>query len=253
MAVDEAVLASVGAGDAPPTLRLYGWEPACLSLGFSQSIHDADTVRLAARGWQVVRRPTGGKAILHADELTYSVALPPDHPLTALGIVESYREISAALMHALNLLGADPHSERRAETDGKRPGAVCFEVPSHYEITVDGKKLVGSAQVRRKAGLLQHGTLPLTGDLSRICDALAYAEDSEREAARETVLSRALTLESALGRVVAWDEAAAAVRDGFAAVFGVELVPGTLTDGEWAEAESLADGKHRSPDYLQAR
>nr|MCU0466573.1 octanoyltransferase [Anaerolineae bacterium] len=133
------------------------------------------------------------------------------------------------------------------------PGAVCFEVPSHYEITVDNKKLVGSAQLRRKSGLLQHGTLPLTGDLTRICDSLTYTDEAAREAARETVLSRALTLESALGRVVSWDEAAAAVRDGFAAVFGVELVPGTLTDGEWAEAESLADGKHRSSDYLQAR
>lgn len=253
MAADEAILEAVGAGDSLPTLRLYAWEPACLSLGFSQKVADADLIRMAARGWQMVRRPTGGKAILHTDELTYSIALPPDHPLTTLSIVDSYREISSALMSALNLLGAAPHSERRSDDAPKRPGAVCFEVPSHYEITVDGKKLVGSAQVRRKSGLLQHGTLPLTGDLSRICDALAYPDEDSREAARQIVLDRALTLENALGRSISWDEAAEAVSEGFETIFGIELVLAGLTDSEMARAEQLADEKHRSPEYLQAR
>jgi lipoate-protein ligase A len=254
MAADEAMLEAVGSGLALPTLRLYAWQPACLSLGFSQSAADADLVRLAARGWQMVRRPTGGKAILHTDELTYAVALPPTHPLAALGIVESYRHISRALMHALNLLGASPHSDRRAPDAPARPaGPVCFEVPSHYEITVDGKKLIGSAQVRRKSGLLQHGTLPLTGDLTRICDALAYPDDPAREAARDAVRQRAITLQEALGRDVSWDEAAEAVRAGFEAVFDITLVPDTLSPAEIARAEALADEKHRSPDYLQAR
>lgn len=253
MAADEAILESVGAGDVLPTLRLYAWEPACLSLGFSQKVADADLIRMAARGWHMVRRPTGGKAILHTDELTYSVSLPADHPLTELSIVDSYREISRALMHALNILGAEPHSERRSDDAAKRPGAVCFEVPSHYEITVEGKKLVGSAQVRRKSGLLQHGTLPLTGDLTRICDALSYPDEDSREAARQVVLDRAITLESALGRVVTWEAAAEAVSEGFEAVFGIELVLSGLTDTEHARAEYLADEKHRSPDYLQAR
>ena len=253
MAADEAILEAVGAGLVPPTLRLYAWSPACLSLGFSQKMADADLVRLTARGWQMVRRPTGGKAILHTDELTYSVALPPDHPLTVLGIVDSYREISRALMHALTLMGAAAHSERRSDTAPQRPGAVCFEVPSHYEITVEGKKLVGSAQVRRKSGLLQHGTLPLTGDLARICDALAYPDEIEREAARQTVLERAITLNDALGHPVTWDEAAEAVSEGFEAVFGIELVLSGLTEWERERADLLADEKHRSLSYLQAR
>jgi lipoate-protein ligase A len=254
MAADEAILESVGAGDAPPTLRLYAWEPACLSLGFSQSHADADLVRLAAHGWGWVRRPTGGKAILHTDELTYSLSLPADHPLAAQSIVESYREISRALMHALTVLGAATHSERRPADSPKASGAVCFEVPSHYEITVEGRKLVGSAQVRRKAGLLQHGTLPLTGDLARICDALAYPDDAQREAARATVHQRALTLSEALQRVVTWDEAAQAVVGGFAQVFEVEWVSAAgLTPAEAERAQQLVDEKHRSPVYLSAR
>jgi lipoate-protein ligase A len=253
MAADEAILEAVGAGDVPPTLRLYAWSPACLSLGFSQKSADADLIRIAARGWQMVRRPTGGKAILHTDELTYSVALPPDHPLTQLSIIESYREISRALIHALNILGAAAHSERRSDDAPKRPGAVCFEVPSHYEITVDSKKLIGSAQVRRKSGLLQHGTLPLTGDLACICDALTYPDEQTRDDARQTVLERALTLENALGRPVTWYETAEAVSEGFEAIFGVELVLSSLIDSERERAEQLADEKHCSPDYLQAR
>lgn len=253
MAVDEAILEAVGMELVPPTLRLYAWQPACLSVGFSQKAADADLIRMAARGWQLVRRPTGGKAILHTDELTYSIALPTSHPLTNLSIVESYREISRALMYALNLLGADPHSERRSDEAAKRPGAVCFEVPSHYEITVEGKKLVGSAQVRRKTGLLQHGTLPLTGDLARICDALAYPDEPTRDAAREVVLNRALTLENALGRAVTWESAAEAICEGFETTFDIELVVGGLTEAEHAHAHQLSEEKHRSPDYLQAR
>ncbi|HVU12241.1 MAG TPA: hypothetical protein VHD90_13240, partial [Phototrophicaceae bacterium] len=139
MAVDEAILASVGAGDQPPTLRLYRWEPPCLSLGYGQRSREADLDRLAARGWEIVRRPTGGRAILHADELTYSLALPSDHPLAALGIVESYRRISEALISALTGLGAQPHAERADSQTAHTTNPVCFETPSHYEITVAGR------------------------------------------------------------------------------------------------------------------
>ncbi len=171
MAVDAAILAAVCRRGCAADAALYGWTPPCLSLGYGQRARDADADRLAARGWDIVRRPTGGRAILHADELTYSVALPADHPLARIGVVESYRRISAALLAALEALGAQPHADRAAESDKSATSPVCFETPSHYEITVDGRKLVGSAQVRRREGLLQHGTLPLSGDIARICDA----------------------------------------------------------------------------------
>src|SRR5258707_11959212 len=97
MAIDEAILEAVGQGNSAPTLRLYRWNPPCLSLGYAQPIEDADLERIQARGWQVVRRLTGGRAILHTDELTYSVALPLDHPLVAGTILDSYRRLSSAL------------------------------------------------------------------------------------------------------------------------------------------------------------
>lgn len=252
MAVDDAILEAVGRGDQPPTLRLYAWSPACLSLGYGQKETDADGARLEHFGWDLVRRPTGGKAILHTDELTYSVTLPGDHPLAEVDIVESYRRISQALMAALVKLGLTPQADRKDDSV-KGAGAVCFEVPSHYEITAGGRKLVGSAQVRRKNGLLQHGTLPLTGDLGHICDALAYADDADRDAARASVYRRAVTLEDALGRAVTWDEAAAAVRDGFREVFAVDLIPGTLSDAEARAADQAERDRYASTARLITR
>jgi lipoate-protein ligase A len=252
MAVDEAILAS-----GIPTLRLYRWQPMCLSLGYGQRSRDADLARLAERGWDLVRRPTGGRAILHGDELTYSLSLPADEPLAKLSIIESYRRISAALLAALESLGAQPHAER-ADSDlqaGAEPpiSPVCFETPSHYEITVDGRKLVGSAQVRRKNGVLQHGTLPLAGDITRICDVLAYADEDGRLAAKADVRAHALTLEEALGKAIDWQTAADAVASAFTAVFEVDFAEGGLSSAEEAEAERLTAEVYGSDDWTLRR
>ncbi len=126
-------------------------------------------------GWDLVRRPTGGRAILHTDELTYSVAGPQDEPRLAGSVLESYRVLAQALLYALQLLAIPAQAQEKpgtASTGSPNQNPVCFEVPSNYEITVGGKKLVGSAQARRKEGVLQHGSLPLYGDLTRIVQAL---------------------------------------------------------------------------------
>lgn len=252
MAIDEAILDSVGRGDQPPTLRLYAWDPACLSLGIGQKATDVDLSRLVLQGWNIVRRPTGGRAILHTDELTYSVAVPSDHPWAALDIVTSYRQISAALMRAVEALGAAPRAERRSEASAVvKPGPVCFEVPSHYEITVGGRKLIGSAQVRRRHGVLQHGSLPLCGDLARICDALAYPNDAQREAARLQVRQRAVTLSEALERDVTWQQAADAVAAAFASTFDISFVRSSISREERLHADLLERDKYATVSVLQ--
>jgi lipoyl(octanoyl) transferase len=252
MAVDEAILEHVLNGQSPPTIRLYTWSPPCLSLGYGQKTRDADLERIASFGWTAVRRPTGGRAILHTDELTYSVSVPEGHPLAQQDIISSYRQISGALVEALQSLGLTPSAERANELP-KHPGAVCFEIPSHYEITVGGRKLVGSAQVRRRGGLLQHGSLPLTGDLARICDALAYPDDGSREAARGQVLARAITLSEALGHEVQWSTAASALAEAFETVFGVEGVQGQLSGSERAMADELAASRYATLDRVRTK
>jgi lipoate-protein ligase A len=120
MARDEALLRAVGAGETPPVLRLYAWSPPTLSLGFGQRAADADRARLAERGWGLVRRLTGGRAILHTDELTYCIVLPADHALAQGSVVESYRRISAALAEAVAALGANTGRTRRRARAGQR-------------------------------------------------------------------------------------------------------------------------------------
>jgi lipoate-protein ligase A len=253
MAVDEAIMAAVCAGNAPPTLRFYGWSPPCLSLGYAQPAGDVDFGRLAGLGWDIVRRLTGGRAILHADELTYSVAVPASDPRVAGDIVASYRRLSAGLMAGLDRLGASVRADPAASGARGFKGPVCFEVPSDYEITARGRKLIGSAQTRREGGavVLQHGALPLSGDVARICEALAFDGEADREAARERVRGRAITLEEALGEPVTFDRAAGAMAAGFAAALNLDLAPGDLTPGERAAAERLRAEKYASPAWTR--
>jgi lipoate-protein ligase A len=191
---------------------------------------------------------------LHIDELTYSVALPADHPVAAGGVLESYRRISGVLVAGLRLLGISPEADRQLEERAPSNGPVCFETPSHYEITADGRKLIGSAQVRRKGGVLQHGSLPLCGDLGRICDALAYPTDAERQQAKAHVCRRALTLaEASGGKVFSWDSAAKAMVRGFEAALDIEFFGGQLTTAEAQQAERLAAEVYGQVDWTQRR
>jgi lipoate-protein ligase A len=240
MAVDQAIMEAVAEGRVPPTLRFFAWQPPCLSLGYTQPVRDVDRERLAAHGWDLVRRMTGGRAILHTDELTYSVAVEADDPIVAGDIVESYRRLSQALVAGLRRLGADPQADRRDDGHLATKGPVCFEVPSHYEITIDGKKLIGSAQVRKFGAVLQHGSLPLHGDIARITEVLSFEDRARREMARRRVMQRAATLETVLERTISWDQAAEAMRASFESTFDLVFsADRALSPEEQARAEEL--------------
>jgi lipoyl(octanoyl) transferase len=161
MAVDEAILEHVERGEVLPTLRLYAWDPPCLSLGRAQPFTDVDIPPAwKSHGWDVVRRMTGGRAILHTDELTYSVTGPVDEPILAGALLESYNRLAGALLAAVQDIGLLVEMKEGKARDGGIPNPVCFEVPSTYEITVAGKKLIGSAQARRKEAYSSTGRCP---------------------------------------------------------------------------------------------
>jgi len=260
MALDEAILESTRLGQSPPTLRLYAWSPPCLSLGHAQPVGDVLLADLDHLGWDLVRRPTGGRAILHTDELTYSVAGPQSEPRLSGGVLDSYRILAQALLHALHLLDipaqALEHPPGTVSSVDASPGPhvktenpVCFEVPSNYEITVGGKKLIGSAQARRKEGVLQHGSLPLYGDLARITQVLAFSDASRREAAAVRLWERATTAETVLGRPLSWEQAAIAFVAAFAETLNLELRPSEPTPAEWRKAEELVAEKYANPEW----
>lgn len=251
MAVDQAILEHIGAGHSLPTLRLYAWEPACLSLGHAQPFADVDRARLKGRGWEAVRRATGGRAILHTDELTYSITGSADEPVLVGGVLESYNRLAQALLLAVKNLGLPVEMKEERINGNAPPNPVCFEVPSTYEITVGGKKLIGSAQARKKEGVLQHGSLPLTGDLTRICQALVFDSESAREVASQRLLARATTVESALGRAVSWETAAQAFVHAFETQLGLCFEKGELSESESRRAEELIKEKYAHPSWTE--
>lgn len=256
MAVDEAILEAVGKGEALPTLRLYAWEPPCLSLGYAQPVADVDMEGLDKRGWVLVRRPTGGRAILHTDELTYSVIGSTQEPLLAGSVLESYQRLSKALIEALNLMNIPAISETQPPLAMSQPkGPVCFEVPSNYEITVGGKKLIGSAQARRKGGVLQHGSLPLYGDLTRITQVLNFKTESNelqedlRTQATQRLKTRAITAEQSLGTQITWETAASTFVKAFQNALELEFIYDGLSEFERSRADELVDNKYNHPSW----
>lgn len=249
MAIDEAMLSGVAAGQSPSTLRFYAWQPPCVSIGYAQSMRgvvDLDACRHDGVTW--VRRPTGGRAILHSDELTYSIVLPASEKRVRGGVVASYRRLSRGLLAGLRLLGLEAVQAEVMKEKTTGSSVACFDVPSHYEITVRGKKLLGSAQARRQKAVLQHGALPLTGDVSRLVNYLQLPGD-ERTALRAELRRRAITLEEALGRAVPLSEVAEALAQGFAEALNLHLEPGKLTRQEQTLARQLGEEKYANDEW----
>ena len=240
MAIDDAIMQSVAENRSPPTLRFYGWAPPCVSVGYSQSVRkEVDLERCRERGYTWVRRPTGGRAILHIDELTYSVVAPQGEARVAGDIITSYRRLSLGLVEGLRTLHGGVVQADRMESDGGlEKSAACFDVPSHYEVTAYGRKLIGSAQVRRNGVVLQHGALLLEGDVSRLVDVLALPEP-DRVALRGKLLERAIALDEVVGRVVPFDEAVEALTQGFGRALNLDFTPGELSQFEREAADGL--------------
>src|ERR1700736_5961099 len=185
MAVDEVLLDGVAAGRSPATLRFYSWTPACLSLGYFQAFDIVDVDGCRAHGVEIVRRPTGGRAILHDRELTYSVTLPASVLGLKAGIVPSYHRLSLALQAGLQHLGIPVTlSPLVPSTAGGDHGPVCFDRPSAHELLLAGRKLVGSAQVRRGSALLQHGSILIESRIATMLECLRLGGLDRREEAR---------------------------------------------------------------------
>jgi len=164
MALDEALAVTVQKSDSPPALRIYGWEKPSVSLGSFQKMSDVDLKYCVDHTIPVVRRPTGGRAIFHGDELTYSFS-SRNEGLFSVGLLDSYRKLSIAFKSALEMLGlrVAMKTERESGRTLAR-SALCFASTSYGEISYEGKKLVGSAQKRWKEGLLQQGSIPYVID-----------------------------------------------------------------------------------------
>jgi lipoate-protein ligase A len=247
MALDEALLVLHEAGATPPTLRVYGWCQPTLSLGYAQNAQqEVDLAACQAHGVAVVRRPTGGRAVLHDQEVTYSVVMPvalADGPHT---ITEHYRRIGMALATALQALGVPVQLARpqvRATATRVPASPACFAALSRYELSVAGKKMVGSAQKRAQHALLQHGSIPLWMDRQRLFQCLRVPPE-QRTALVQAAYTTMGAVNEVAERPIAVAALHAALRQGFGAVFGVELIDMPITPEEWHLAQHLRTTKY---------
>jgi lipoyl(octanoyl) transferase len=258
MALDEALFLRAIEGKTPPTIRFYAWSPPAVSLGYFQPWEgEIDLVRCREQGVELYRRITGGRAVLHDDEVTYSVVAGPGEVGTGggEGILPTYLRISSALAAGLEGMGLAislaPH-ERRAMT-GRTGGAgashhpVCFSSPSGYEIICEGQKIVGSALKRHGGGFLQHGSVLLGGHGKKL--AALLGEKYRVRGAEDGGTAAKVGLRDLLGGSVCYREVVSALADGFARVWETELIPGVPDAGELGLAAKLEKEKYLSQEW----
>jgi lipoate-protein ligase A len=252
MAVDEALLECFERSSSSPILRFYMWNPPGLSLGYFQKSGEVDLDACRKEGVDLVRRPTGGRAILHDREITYSVVMPvADGISTEISVLESFKKINDALCRGLNMAGIPALLvPREKRTDPAHPGnrkkAACFSSPSWYELQVDGRKILGSAQTRKKGVLLQHGSFLMSLDREKLFRLFRFPSDEKRAEALSESLCKMTSAEEILGCVPGSETVCTALRKGFEQEYGVELVSSTLTEREEGAACLLEREKYRT-------
>lgn len=259
MAIDEAIMNAVSEGEAPPTLRFYGWKPATLSIGYFQKAEDEiDLEKVREKGIGFVRRPTGGRAVLHDRELTYSMILPESYPDMPKSVTESYRVLSNGLLHGFRRLGLQADMVNLADEGEKAKfasagSAACFDSPSWYELVVEDRKVAGSAQMRQKGVILQHGSILLDMDVDLLFDLLYYPNERLRERLKQSFIRKAVAINDikrSLGQPpVTLEETEAAFEAGIPEGLGITLVQGQLTEREQTEAERLVAEKYGHNDW----
>jgi lipoyl(octanoyl) transferase len=232
MALDRAVLACRAAGSAPPTLRLYEWEVPTVTLGRFQPTEHVDVAVCERRGFDVVRRPTGGRGVLHDDEITYSIVASTADGVPR-GVAASYRHLSAAIAGAYRSLGVG--AELAARPRGRATTGACYLHTTQADLSLGAAKLSGSAQVWKDDAVLQHGSFVVSRDLA------AESEVFLLDAASRALLPRATTtLSDALGQRPSREAIVDAVVQAVEGLLGVTLEQGGFSPEETETASSWA-------------
>jgi len=256
LAIDEAIAQAVASGAAPPTLRFYTWSEPCLALGAFQSVADLASAA-GADAPMLVRRASGGTLVLHdRGHLGFSLALPPGHPLAPADILEAYRRLNTPIAAGLRALGADARlvsvEEARADVPDPLLRAACYGGRSPFEIVAQGRKLVGSAQLRRRGLVLHEGGVLLRFDPWETARWLAEGAAAAHLAA--LLRARVTDLESELRRTVALEEVAGALAVALAPALGpAPPEPGALLASERAAAARLRRERYASDAWTRRR
>ncbi|WP_400163927.1 biotin/lipoate A/B protein ligase family protein [Brevibacillus sp. TJ4] len=255
MAVDEAILQMHAEKKVPPTVRFYTWNPATLSIGyFQKALKEINLEEVDRQGLGFVRRATGGRAVLHDKELTYSVIVSEDHPRMPSSVTEAYKVISMGLLHGFQNLGLQAEmvslaSEEEKEKYSSPGSSACFDSPSWYELVVEGKKVAGSAQTRQRGVILQHGSILLDMDVELLFSLLHFSSERLKQRMMDSFRQKAVTINEVSSRPIGLEEAIEAFGRGFASGLEIELVPSELTAEELELAEELARTRYATEEW----
>lgn len=232
MAIDEAIVHHVAEGNALPTLRLYGWQPPAVSIGYFQSMQDeVDLAACKAHGVDAVRRVTGGGAVYHDKELTYSFIIPLHNDLIPRDILASYQKICSGIIQGFDYLGLK----------------ASFALLN--DIIVNGKKISGNAQTRKEGCILQHGTLLIEVDVKKMFSLLKVPNEKIRDKMIQTVAERVTSIANELHKTVLFEGVSSAMIAGFEMALGLNVEPDDLTQSEMKLAESLAKEKYATDSW----
>jgi lipoyl(octanoyl) transferase len=250
MAIDEAILTHHLQGDAPPTLRVFRWSQPSISLGRFQSV-EREILRdvCEEQGVELVRRPTGGRAVYHREEFTYSIVIGKRHGIPA-GVVAAYAYLAQGLLATLRLLGVS--AELSDERVSKHPSAACFASSTQADLTSGGFKLVGSAQVWKDDALLQQGSLPLDDRSAEFFGMLRFPNEAARQEALAQYREKTTPLHT-FAPGASWADVADAFCAGFSEALQVEFVPGELSASEWEMASRLVEEKYSKLEWRRER
>jgi lipoate-protein ligase A len=236
MGLDEAVLESVASGSSLPTLRFYGWKPRAISLGYFQGIRDEiDIDACREHGVDIVRRITGGGAVFHDAELTYSIVIPEGHPLAPPSILDSYGILCAGIIDGLKELG------------------IISEFSPINDILSGGRKISGNAQTRKKGCLLQHGTVLINVDVDTMFTLLKVPKEKALGKMIADAKARVTSLSDILHSEIAFEDVVFAVQKGFARALDLDSLEDSPTKEELAKAKELAEIKFSSTEWIFKR
>ena len=253
MAVDEALMQGLKSGISLPTIRFYDWDNPTISCGYHQDAdEEIDFPQLEANGWDFVRRPTGGRVVLHKMEVTYCITAPVS-VFGGTGVTESYGKISQALATGLSKLGVPVEFEKGFLSSGEQRivGNPCFTSSSRYELKVTGRKIVGSAQLRRDGNLLQHGSIQLDYDQSQVAAIMKKLDSKQRLRLSKLLTKKTTFINDHTTKKYTFTEVSEILAQGFEETWVSDnfVYSSLLAEPEQALAENLRDGKYVSESW----
>jgi len=255
MAIDESLIeyALLKPDDFKPVLRLYTWQPAGISLGYFQKLEKEINIEACKKyGVDIVRRPTGGKAVLHDDELTYCFIFKMDNP-DDWTILDSFKKINEALLYGIRHMGIDCELVPYKKQTSASHTAVCFAAPTSYEIKINDKKVIGSAQMRRGSFILQHGSVPITLDRGKLYNLFNFKSEEEKLRQMEYSKNIMTALKETGVEGINFNALAENIKTGFENAWNLEFFEDKLNKEEEEIKNKLEKYKYSTDDWNYKR